>query len=520
MTNIHLYDVVDLDELTWLMANGYVREQTHPSEPLRILNYTDRAQTKPELFDEAPSLNQCRGLIWNTTDGTIVARPFRKFWNYGQAQAATISLGTEVDVLDKADGSLGILYRGPNSGKLYIATRGSFTSDQAIWASNWLRQYGDPEAFEPTSTYLFEILVGWNRIVLDYDWDGLVLLEIVDIETGKHVHLPHSARVLQARTARNDRGEHEGHLEGLEAVRGLPASSATARHGEELGSPKSDSSGVGPAKSGASTGAGQAGRPAPAGATGGAEAAALPGLQGDLSAGVHGLGSRSGQEAVQRQPGQDASEGPGGDREVRSSVLELSSDQDSEARFRLVESFGRMTYAEALALPLDRPNREGYVIRNAVTGERVKLKQEDYLQLHRIVFGLSTRRVYEAILAGKTLFDILEPLPDEFHKWTHGVYTELQNAFKRRYSDLVEAYQNTMSYAFHSGIVGLDEDEGWYVDRDKRGALARLFQEHDNDAWAAFAQLDGKDITKRIWKDLEPPAGQLPGSYEPKLYVK
>lgn len=384
---MHLYDLVPLDELTWLMVNGYVREQEHPTEPLRILNYTDRAQTKPELFEQVPELQYCRGLIWNTTDGTIVARPFHKFWNYGQAQAADIPLHAEVEVLDKIDGSLGIIYREPVSGRLSVATRGSFTSDQALHATEVLRTKYADWAPLPEDTVLVEIVYPDNRIVLDYgDLDDLILLGSVEIENG-YVNNP--------RVTRN--------------YHGWPGESA--RH--------------------------------------------------------FSYGSLA--EALEAEP---------------------------------------------------RPNAEGYVVRQRGTDRMVKLKQEDYLQLHRIVFGLSTRRVYEAILAGKTLSDILEPLPDEFHKWTHGVYTELQNAFKKRFSTLQDSYYNTMSYAFHSGLVGLDDDEGWYVDKDKRGALARLFKEADDDAWAMFAQLDGKDITKKIWKELEPPAGQLPGSYEPKVYLR
>lgn len=385
---MHLYDLVPLDELTWLMANGYVREQEHPTEPLRILNYTDRAQTKPELFAEVESLQYCRGLIWETTYGQIVARPFHKFWNYGQAQAADIPLHAEVEVIDKIDGSLGILYRLPKAGTWAIATRGSFTSDQALHATELYQKKYAGKWFpaDYSDTILFEIVYPDNRIVLDYgDLDDLILLGSVELDTG-YVNNP--------RVTRN--------------FHGWPGESA--RH--------------------------------------------------------FSYGSLA--EALEAEP---------------------------------------------------RPNAEGYVVRQRGTDRMVKLKQEDYLHLHRIVFGLSTRRVYEAILAGTVLTDILEPLPDEFHAWTKGVYTELHNAFKKRYSDLLEAYQNTMSYAFHSGIIGLDEDEGWDVPRDRRGALAKLIKEADDDAWALFALLDGKDITKRIWKDLEPPAGQLPGSYEPKVYL-
>lgn len=172
---MHLYDLVDVEEMKWLYSNGWLNETAHPTEPLAILNYSKRAQTStvPWAVD---SLNHCRGLIYNTTDGETVARPFPKFWNYGQDGAPTIPLHAHVQVTDKADGSLGIMYRAP-SGELAIATRGSFTSEQAVHATAVLRERYDNFEPDPDWTMLFEIVYPENRIVLDYgDRDDLVLL--------------------------------------------------------------------------------------------------------------------------------------------------------------------------------------------------------------------------------------------------------------------------------------------------------------------------------------------------------
>jgi RNA ligase len=67
-----------------------------------------------------------------------------------------------------------------------IATRGSFHSEQAEWASQEIQEYF-PGAFEPLNnkTYLFEIIYRENRIVVDYgDYEGLMLLDVIDNETG------------------------------------------------------------------------------------------------------------------------------------------------------------------------------------------------------------------------------------------------------------------------------------------------------------------------------------------------
>lgn len=64
------------------------------------------------------------------------------------------------------DGSLGILYR--HEGKFKIATRGSFDSEQALWATEFLRAYYNLKSIEPNITLLFEIIYPDNRIVVDY----------------------------------------------------------------------------------------------------------------------------------------------------------------------------------------------------------------------------------------------------------------------------------------------------------------------------------------------------------------
>lgn len=94
-----------------------------------------------------------------------------------------------------------------------------------------------------------------------------------------------------------------------------------------------------------------------------------------------------------------------------------------------VRTMGIMTLADALAMP-PRPNAEGLVL-YASDNRVVKLKQEDYVSLHRLVFGLSKRRVWEQILEGKTLDQIKEPLPDEFYDLVNGWYKEIHVEWSR-----------------------------------------------------------------------------------------
>jgi RNA ligase len=70
-----------------------------------------------------------------------------------------------------------------------VATRGSFTSDQAVWASDWLANNGS-DAWPDGWTPLFEIVYQENRIVVRYNESGLILLSLVEIATGEE--LPYS----------------------------------------------------------------------------------------------------------------------------------------------------------------------------------------------------------------------------------------------------------------------------------------------------------------------------------------
>ena len=49
-------------------------------------------------------------------------------------------------------------------------------SDQAIWAEKWLNENANTEMLVPGRTYIFECIYRENRIVISYDFEGLVLI--------------------------------------------------------------------------------------------------------------------------------------------------------------------------------------------------------------------------------------------------------------------------------------------------------------------------------------------------------
>ena len=156
-----------LEKLNKYYEDGLLYKQVHPSLPLTIWNYTEKVQYE-NLWDEVTLM--CRGLVTDN-NGDIVATPFQKFFNIEEGKFEPTE---KFEVYEKMDGSLGIVfwYRG----QWVVATRGSFTSDQANKAREILRKYNTDIMFRHL-TFCFEIIYPENRIVLDYgDDEKLVLL--------------------------------------------------------------------------------------------------------------------------------------------------------------------------------------------------------------------------------------------------------------------------------------------------------------------------------------------------------
>jgi RNA ligase len=116
----------------------------------------------------------CRGLVTDN-EGNMVAVPFQKFFNIEEGKFTPTE---NFEVYEKMDGSLGIVFW--YQGQWVVATRGSFTSDQAIKATEILEKYNKDIMFRHL-TFCFEIIYPENRIVLDYGNDEkLVLLGTFD----------------------------------------------------------------------------------------------------------------------------------------------------------------------------------------------------------------------------------------------------------------------------------------------------------------------------------------------------
>ena len=141
-----------------------------------------------------------RGLILDPAEKRVVATPFPKFFNFNEGGVALPAGPFEVS--EKIDGSLGILFH--HNGSWRVSTRGKLDSMQGEWATKHLHARVNANALVPGATYLVEIVYAENRVVIPYDFEGLVLLSAYD-EQGREfsrADLEATARAAGVRIAR------------------------------------------------------------------------------------------------------------------------------------------------------------------------------------------------------------------------------------------------------------------------------------------------------------------------------
>lgn len=216
-TEVRLSNVLDIDLLNKMVDTGFISHREHPDDPaLKVLCYTPMTMQKGR-WNDATKL--ARGLIIRSekddySDAVIIQRPWKKFYTLQQVETgwalgdeedgaadsahselSLLDFHAEAEVTDKLDGSLGILYRDP-SGKLAFSTKGSFTSEQAVFFTKMMRKnskyYDAAEKLmndNPNTTFTFEIIGdagGVNEHIINYENDDIVLIGAIDKDSGKY----------------------------------------------------------------------------------------------------------------------------------------------------------------------------------------------------------------------------------------------------------------------------------------------------------------------------------------------
>lgn len=338
-----------LETLNQYLEKGLLYKQVHPELPLTIWNYSPTCQYE-NAWDDVTLM--CRGLVTDDK-GNIVARPFKKFFNMEEGRYIPTE---DFEVFEKMDGSLGIVFK--YNGEVIYATRGSFTSDQAMWMSNYGKEYNFQDILVDGFTYLFEIIYPENRIVVDYgDQERLVLLGIIKTDNGE----------------------------------------------------------------------------------------------------------------------------------------EIPYDDIVTVPWDIVEKYNGIRDYSELKGKIEQ-NHEGFVIRFS-NGDRMKIKGEEYLRLHKVMTEVSTTSVWEVLSSGGSMDELLKNVPDEFYR-------------------KIRDYEETLKYGYYqvSEYCGKAHDYfryGKYNDRElepTRKQFAEHVMNNIHPPYRAvmFLMWDGKDYGKAVWNVIKP----------------
>ena len=128
---------------------------------------------------------------------------------------------------------------------------------------------------------------------------------------------------------------------------------------------------------------------------------------------------------------------------------------------------------------------EGYVIRFE-NGFRVKVKGQRYIELHRIITGVSSRTIWEYLSERKSFDEMLSMVPDEFGDWVRREREEQLLAFEKLNERVESAYLESKPLP------------------DRKSQAALILADYCDVSSAAFAALDGKPVAPILWKQLYP----------------
>lgn len=179
-----------LDQLKTNFGINHRRHRDHPN--LISLKYDQIHSPMHE-----PLVQECRGLILNEEDNWgVIARPFDKFFNYGEPLAADIRWDRSY-ATEKLDGSLMIFYS-YNEG-WQVGTSGTpdasgeveghpyFNYEDLFWYTFDLQGLEVPGEEHVDFTFMFELTSPFNRVVVNYSEPRLTLIGVRHNRNGEEI---------------------------------------------------------------------------------------------------------------------------------------------------------------------------------------------------------------------------------------------------------------------------------------------------------------------------------------------
>ena len=142
-----------------------------------------------------------------------------------------------------------------------------------------------------------------------------------------------------------------------------------------------------------------------------------------------------------------------------------------------------------------KDDEEGYVVKFS-NGDRMKIKGEEYLRLHKIMTNVSTTSVWEMLSEGDDVLDLLKDVPDEFYNKIKMYVKDLRyNHY--RYGEYAHKIYSYFRYGKYGDVEPEPSKKEFALHLDN-------CKVHPKIKSICFAMWDGKDYDKIIWKLLKP----------------
>jgi len=185
-----------IKKFDWSVLNDYIkkgliRSNKHPKHDIFVLNYTKKTQYNNHWDNITIT---CRGIVIDG-QGNVIARSFNKFFNVEQhiveclkhQSYGDISYNKKLDIYEKIDGSLGLLFYYNN--EWILCSRGSFNNDIVDYGWRNFERYKTVKkhfkSLSPEFSYVFEIVSPENKIIVDYHDKGEnILLAVIRTDNG------------------------------------------------------------------------------------------------------------------------------------------------------------------------------------------------------------------------------------------------------------------------------------------------------------------------------------------------
>lgn len=171
---------------------------------------------------------------------------------------------------------------------------------------------------------------------------------------------------------------------------------------------------------------------------------------------------------------------------------------DYGAVFNLPKTYGVTKDFEKLQSTI-QDNEEGYVL-VFDSGERMKIKGEEYLRLHRIVTHTSSKDIWIALKENKDLQELVDRTPDE---WTTWVYRTIGELYVKRRNILFQMLRD-LAYGQEKGLYNINPlNDTISTLETTRRKVAEYFNTCQYPK-LMFMLLDNQNVDEKIWDMVKP----------------